>query len=165
MFYLNKKQLAIKQLVDDFSCITISQINNILDLKSDKKTMNLLDELVKKPEFSIKREGSLLLKSYINLKNIDVDMLKAVDALSVAYKMFTINWYMLSKFPFKITFSKDTKLFDIAVINEGMEKILVPAINLTNSEQIILVISNKTQIDKINISNKKYKFFITKVGV
>lgn len=40
MFYLNKKQLAIKQLVDDFSCITISQINNILDLKSDKKTMN-----------------------------------------------------------------------------------------------------------------------------
>ncbi|CAB1249191.1 DUF5697 family protein [Clostridium sp. MT-14] len=157
MFYLSKDQKQIMDLLKQFGHLTISQIKDITGINDIDE---LIEPLMAKQVPYLKKEGDLLL--YPTVDKINRDLLKALDAYSYIHKMFGASWCTVSKFPYILSFIEGNKFFDIALVKDGQESVIVPAMEKSNSMRIIIIVDDEKQIRKISIPGKKYKFFIDK---
>ncbi|MCR3758462.1 hypothetical protein KYB31_05560 [Clostridium felsineum] len=160
MYYVNSKQEKILENIKKFGYMTYDQIkkvNNLRDLDKQLKT------LVRQRKLKILEDNIYV---PIGIKEINKKVLKAVDIyiyLINVDKETSIEWCTLNEFPFLMSFFRNGKVFDVAVIEEGEELIYSTAINRKASERIIIVIENEEQIEKIKI-NEKVKYCTIKDG-
>lgn len=157
MFYLSKGQKQIMDLLKQFGHLTVSQIRDITGIYNIDE---LIEPLMNKQVPYLKKEGNLLL--YPTVNKINKDLLKALDVYSYIHKKFDASWCTISKFPYILSFIEGKKFFDIALIEDGQESVIVSAIERSSSTRIIIVIDDEKQIRKISIPGKKYKFFVYK---
>ena len=160
MYYINSKQEKILESINKFGCMTYNQIkklNKISDLDKQLKT------LLRQRKLKV-MEDSIYVP--IGIRDINSKALRALDVyiyLVNADKEISIEWCTLNKFPFEMSFFRNGKVFDVAVINEGEELIYSAAINRKDSERIIILVEDQEQIKKIKI-NEKVKYCTVKNG-
>lgn len=160
MYYINSKQEKILNLINKFGCMTYEQIkrlNKISDLDKQLKT------LVRQRKLKVMEDNIYV---PIGIREVNRKVLRAIDVyiyLINADKETSIEWCTLNKFPFEMSFFRNGKVFDVAVLNEGEELIYSGAINRSTAERIIIVIENEDQIKKIKI-NEKVKYCTVKNG-
>ncbi|URZ05934.1 DUF5697 family protein [Clostridium felsineum] len=160
MYYINSKQEKILGNINKFGCMTYDQIkklNNLRDLDKQLKT------LVRQRKLKILEDNIYVT---IGIREVNRKILRAIDIyiyLINADKEKNIEWCTLNEFPFVMSFFRNGKVFDVAVIEEGEELIYSTAINRSVAERIIIVIENEKQIEKIKI-NEKVKYCTIKDG-
>ncbi|PJI06549.1 MULTISPECIES: DUF5697 family protein [Clostridium] len=160
MYYINSKQEKILESINKFGCMTYDQIkklNKISDLDKQIKT------LIRQRKLKVIQDNIYV---PIGIREVNRKILKAIDIyiyLISADKEISIEWCTLNKFPFEMSFFRNGKVFDVAVIESGEELIYSAAINRSTAERIIIVIDNEDQIEKIKI-NEKVKYCTVKDG-
>ncbi|URZ15462.1 DUF5697 family protein [Clostridium felsineum] len=160
MYYVNLKQEKILNLINKFGCMTYDQIKKLNNLRNLDKQ---LKTLVRQKMLKIIEDNIYV---PIGIREINRKILRAIDIyiyLINADKEKNIEWCTLNDFPFVMSFFRNGKVFDVAVIEEGEELIYSTAINRKASERIIIIIENKDQIEKIKI-NEKVKYCTIKDG-
>ncbi|KHD38167.1 hypothetical protein NL50_01275 [Clostridium acetobutylicum] len=161
MYYINLKQERILKFIEKFGVARIEHMKRILNIKDIDKQFKIL---IRQRKVKLVFNDICILNGK---KDFNIKMIKALDLYSCLYLNnggIPVEWCMPQDFPFTIAFFRNSKVFDVAVINEGEENIYSSAINRGVSERVIAVISEENQKEKIKI-NKQIKCCTIEDGV
>ena len=153
MFYANKNQEKVKELINKFGCIRSKQIESITGLKDLDK---LMEPIIKQWNSNIKKETDLY---FIKNGSIRERTLKALELYAFLSTKGTIEWCEPVDFPFELSLFMNNKVFDIAVIEEGEEIIYTTAIERSIADRVIIIIDKEEQKSLIRLT-KKHKICI-----
>lgn len=150
MYYMNKKQKQVLDLVNKFGCIREDQLQVISRIY---KIKNCLESLVVAKK--IMEPINSIFTSIAARNKISKSMLNSLDVCMKLNKTdLPIEWCEIETFPFSLVFFRNGKVFDIANIKISNQTAIVEAINRSEAERIIAIIENKSQIKQINLSKQ-----------
>ncbi|OPJ59781.1 DUF5697 family protein [Clostridium oryzae] len=152
MYYINKRQKSLLNLVNKFGCISFQQIISLIS--RNKHVEYDLKGLVLR-RLIVEQNG---IYKALSQHNIDCHLLKCIDVICCLNDR--IQKCEKEEFPFCLwVYLKNDENYDICYIPVGQEMIYTTTIRRCNNvSNIIAVLDNKSQINQIQLQNINIRY-------